>query len=225
MRGPSRGAVPVRRAASARSPSIAARWRMKSNQLPMKVGGAAEEAKTTEEKDGGKGAAASKDGNEAALQSEVKKEEANAMLSKSASDGFDGQYHKSWIAYVDDLNSGKASDTYLEKLLAIKKEKLGEQAGPQQKEDEQTIEFNVKLNQPLGMNIDTGLSDDGSFSAMVTEVKADGQAEDVGIQREMHIIAINGESTRGKTLDDVVQRVIKAKSEQTPLVMSLKKLR
>ena len=45
VRGPSRGAVPVRRAASARSPSIAARWRMKSNQLPMKVGGAAEEAK------------------------------------------------------------------------------------------------------------------------------------------------------------------------------------
>ncbi len=88
------------------------------------------------------------------------------------------------------------------------------------------IEFNVILDQPLGMKIDVGPNshEDDSFPAVVTDVVAGGQAEDAGIQVDMHVIAMNGESTKGKTLDDVVQLVIEAKTEQKPLVMSLKKL-
>ena len=89
-----------------------------------------------------------------------------------------------------------------------------------------TVEFNVILDQPLGMKIDIGpeQNESDSFPAMVTEVVAGGQAEAAGIQVNMHVVAMNGESTKGKTLDDVVQLVIQAKTEQTPLVMSLKTL-
>ena len=152
-------------------------------------------------------------------------EEAKAMLSKSASDGFDGQFNKSWAAYITDLDSGKASDAYLEKLLAIGEAKLGQQVGPKQ-QDERTIEFTVKLDRPLGMSISAGSSSSGneSFRAMISKVEAGGQAEAAGIQVEMHVIAMNGESTKGKTLDDVVQMVLKAKTDQLPLIMLLKKL-
>jgi predicted metalloprotease with PDZ domain len=89
-----------------------------------------------------------------------------------------------------------------------------------------TVEFNVILDQPLGMKIDIGpdSSEEDSFPAMVTEVVEGGQAADAGIEVEMHVVAMNGESTKGKTLDDVVQMVIEAKTEQKPLVMSLKML-
>ena len=33
------------------------------------------------------------------------KEQATAALNRMASEGFDGQYHKAWAAYVDDIES------------------------------------------------------------------------------------------------------------------------
>ena len=76
------------------------------------------------------------------------------------------------------------------------------------------------------MKIDVGPNsdEDNSFPAMVTEVVAGGQAEAADIKVNMYVVAMNGESTIGKTLDDVVQLVIQAKTEQTPLVMSLKSI-
>ena len=76
----------------------------------------------------------------------------------------------------------------------------------------------------MKIDIGTESSGDKSYPAMVTEVVAGGQAEAAGIQVQMHVVAMNGETTEGKTLDDVVQLVIEAKTEQKPLVMSLKKL-
>ena len=88
---------------------------------------------------------------------------------------------------------------------------------------QETLEFSVILDQPLGMKIDVGPNshEDDSFPAMVTEVVAGGQAEKAGVKVDMHVVAMNGESTKGKTLDDVVQGVITAKTELKPLVMSL----
>ena len=37
----------------------------------------------------------------------------------------------------------------------------------------------------------------------------------------MYVIAMNDVTTQGRTLDDVVQGVISAKTEQTPLTMKL----
>ena len=83
------------------------------------------------------------------------------------------------------------------------------------------IKFSVTLEQPLGMNIDQSSRKDSNYSAIVTELTPGGQAEVAGVQVEMHVVALNGESTKGVAFDDIVQTVSKAKTELTPLVISL----
>merc|ERR1711871_732489 len=114
----------------------------------------------------------------------------------------------------------------LKKKKTAKKESPPTEPEAKANQENKSIDFNVILDQPLGMKIDIGQASSGadSFPAMVTEVVAGGQAEAAGIELNMHVVAMNGESTKGKTLDDVVQLVIQAKTEQTPLVMSLKTL-
>ena len=82
------------------------------------------------------------------------------------------------------------------------------------------IDFVVQLDQPLGMKIDHVEGHD-TWPAEITAVVPDSQASKAGIVPGMYVVGMNGESTEGKTLDDVVQGVIAAKTEQTPLTMNL----
>merc|ERR1711865_334638 len=82
------------------------------------------------------------------------------------------------------------------------------------------LDFVVQLDQPLGMKIDHVEGHD-TWPAEITAVVPDSQASKAGIVPGMYVVGMNGESTEGKTLDDVVQGVIAAKTEQTPLTMNL----
>ncbi len=59
------------------------------------------------------------------------------------------------------------------------------------------------------------------YPAIITEVVPTGQAGKAGVQVGMHVVAMNAVSTKGQTLDDIVQGVISAKTRRTPLVMTL----
>ena len=82
------------------------------------------------------------------------------------------------------------------------------------------LEFVVILDQPLGMKIDH-VEGHNVYPAEITEVVPDGQGDKAGVLVGMYITAMNGEPTSGKVLDDIVQGVIAAKTEQTPLTMTL----
>ena len=60
-----------------------------------------------------------------------------------------------------------------------------------------------------------------TWPAEITAVVENGQAANAGVMVGMYVIAMNDVTTQGRTLDDVVQGVISAKTEQTPLTMKL----
>ena len=82
------------------------------------------------------------------------------------------------------------------------------------------LDFQIKLDQPLGMKINH-VEDHNMWPAEITTVVEGGQAETAGVVAGMYVVAVNGTTTQGLTLDDVVQCVIRAKMEKTPLTLKL----
>ena len=72
----------------------------------------------------------------------------------------------------------------------------------------------LDLEQPLGLTIDSCDDDPknpAAYPAMITWVDQDGQADVGKIKMGMQIIGLAGESTEGKTSEEVVQMITDAK--------------
>ena len=82
------------------------------------------------------------------------------------------------------------------------------------------IDFVVQLDQSLGMRIDH-VEGHNTWPVEITEVVPESQASKAGIVPGMFVVGVNGESTAGKTLDDVIRLVTDAKTDQTPLTINL----
>jgi predicted metalloprotease with PDZ domain len=122
-----------------------------------------------------------------------------------------------------DAQARKERKKELKRAKSIKKQAAKEARLKKEAEDaaQPTIlEFVVQLDQPLGMKIDHVDGHD-IYPAEITAVVADGQADKAGVKEGMMVTAMNGEPTNGQELDDIVQGVIAAKTEQTPLTMTL----
>jgi hypothetical protein len=122
-------------------------------------------------------------------------------------------------------NEQKNDEEELKKQRKIKKEELKKKKIEKEKAKKTetiTLDFEVQLDQPLGMKIDH-VEGRNTYPAEITEVVPNGQGEIAGVQVGMYVIEMNGVSTKDQVLDDIVQGVIAAKTNQTPLTMKLQK--
>merc|ERR1711865_218790 len=118
---------------------------------------------------------------------------------------------------LEEAAARKRRKTELKRLKTEKKKAAKvakEKAAAEEAAKTVKLDFVVQLDQPLGMKIDHVEGHD-TWPAEITAVVPDSQASKAGIVPGMYVVGMNGESTEGKTLDDVVQGVIAAKKKQT----------
>jgi len=101
-----------------------------------------------------------------------------------------------------------------------KKKKKKKQTQPAAEEKVIVLDFEVQLDQPLGMKIDH-VEGHNIYPAEITKVVPGGQGDKAGVVVGMYVTHMNGDATNGQVLDDIVMGVVGAKTNQTPLVMRL----
>lgn len=101
-----------------------------------------------------------------------------------------------------------------------KKKKKKKQTEPAAEEKVIVLDFEVQLDQPLGMKIDH-VEGHNIYPAEITQVVPGGQGDKAGVVVGMYVTHMNGDATNGQVLDDIVMGVVGAKTNQTPLVMRL----
>lgn len=101
-----------------------------------------------------------------------------------------------------------------------KKKKKKKQTQPAAEKKVKILDFEVQLDQPLGMKIDH-VEGHNIYPAEITQVVPGGQGDKAGVVVGMYVTHMNGDATNGQVLDDIVMGVVGAKTNQTPLVMRL----